>query len=214
MSNSTYFMYKFKNSPIFLPILHDEKIREVLYENPGRVNIHYKTTIPEWYVFTISIDYAKAPFHLTRFLMSIENSSYEALMKEIEEQVNKKMWMNKEGLPLKAKSMASKVRQVLISISTMFALSCRTWEPSISRVGSWTKVEAKAQLYPVQRVQYQLYKVAHDSEQSLYSSNEQEIIGGRLTNTSKEDEEFRSRGDEYNLHHDQSSVRSRARWEN
>jgi hypothetical protein len=53
----------------------------------------------------------------------MENSSYEALMKEIEEQVDKKVWLNKEGLPLNAKSMASKVRQVLISIATMSALN-------------------------------------------------------------------------------------------
>jgi hypothetical protein len=123
MSNSTHFMHKFKNSPIFLPISHDEKIREVLYENPGRVNIHCETTTPKWYIFTISIDYVKAPFHLTHFLKNMENSSYEALMKEIEEQVDKKVWLNKEGLPLNAKSMASKVRQVLISIATMSALN-------------------------------------------------------------------------------------------
>jgi hypothetical protein len=55
----------------------------------------------------------------------MENSGYEALMKEIEEQVDKKMWLNKEGLPLNAKSMASKVRQVLISITTMSALNKR-----------------------------------------------------------------------------------------
>jgi hypothetical protein len=55
----------------------------------------------------------------------MENSSYEALMKEIEEQVDKKMWLNKEGLPLNAKSMASKVQQVPISIATMSALNKR-----------------------------------------------------------------------------------------
>jgi hypothetical protein len=125
MSDSTHFMPKLKISPIFLPILNDEKIREVLYENPGRVNILCETTTLERYVFTISIDYAKAPFHLTHFLKSIENSSYEAFLKEIKEQVDKKMWLNKEGLPLNAKSMASKVRQVLISIATMSALNKR-----------------------------------------------------------------------------------------
>jgi hypothetical protein len=84
MSDWAYFVHKFKNSLTFLSISHKEKVREVLYESGGRLNVHCETTMEEPYVFTISIDYKKAPFFLSHFLQSMENSRYEPLMKEIE----------------------------------------------------------------------------------------------------------------------------------
>jgi hypothetical protein len=123
MSDWAHFVHKFKNSLAFLPISHKEKVREVLYKSGKRINIHYETTMDEPYLFTISIDYKKTPFYLSYLLQSMENSCYKSLMKEIELQMNKKMWLNKEGLPLNAKSMASKLRQVIISIATMSALN-------------------------------------------------------------------------------------------
>jgi hypothetical protein len=53
-------------------------------------------------MFTICVEYSKNPFDLTVFLKSLENSEYVPLMKEIEEQVDKKEWLNKEGLPLES----------------------------------------------------------------------------------------------------------------
>jgi hypothetical protein len=49
-------------------------------------------------------------------------------MTEIEEQIDRKMWVNKEGNPLSTKSMASRLRQVLLSIVTMTALHQRAME--------------------------------------------------------------------------------------
>jgi hypothetical protein len=49
-------------------------------------------------------------------------------MKEVEGEINRKMWINKEGQPLSAKAMASKLRQVLMSIATMTALQKCTTE--------------------------------------------------------------------------------------
>jgi hypothetical protein len=70
-------------------------------------------------MFTICVDYSKSPFDLTVFLKSLENFEYEALMKEVEEQVDKKQWLNKEGLPFGAKAMASRVRQLIVSLDVM-----------------------------------------------------------------------------------------------
>jgi hypothetical protein len=72
-------------------------------------------------MFTICVDYSKSPFDLTVFLKSLENFEYEALMKEVEEQVDKKQWLNKEGLPFGAKAMASRVRQLIVSLDVMTA---------------------------------------------------------------------------------------------
>ena len=42
-------------------------------------------------------------------------------MKEIEDQVDRKEWLNKERLPLSARSMASKVRQTIVNLDIMIA---------------------------------------------------------------------------------------------
>ena len=96
MNNWIYFLYKFKNSSAFLPISSKEKVREVLFEIGGKLNIHCKTTMEEPYFFTISVDYKKASFYLPHFMQSMENLWYESLMKEIEVQVHRKMWINKK----------------------------------------------------------------------------------------------------------------------
>ena len=96
---------------MFLPISHDEHIKDVLFEKPDIVLLHCVTIDEDPYMFTICIEYSKSPFDLTEFLTSLENSAYERLMKEIEQAVDKKEWVNKEGLPLNVRSMASKVKQ-------------------------------------------------------------------------------------------------------
>jgi hypothetical protein len=75
-------VYKFKNSLVFLSILHEEKIKDVIFESGWIINIHCKTTKLEPYLFTIRIEYAKVPFHLSYFLKSLENSMYKTLLKE------------------------------------------------------------------------------------------------------------------------------------
>jgi hypothetical protein len=80
----TYFVHKFKSSPVFLPISHDERAKEVLFESGERINIHCETIELEAYLFTICIKYAKAPFYLLHFMKSLENLRYKTSMKEIE----------------------------------------------------------------------------------------------------------------------------------
>jgi hypothetical protein len=53
MTANTYFVHKFKNSPTFLPISYEERVKEVFYGGDGRVDIYYKTTGAEPYLFTI-----------------------------------------------------------------------------------------------------------------------------------------------------------------
>jgi hypothetical protein len=67
------------------------------------------------------VDYNICPFHLLVFLKRLENSDYDLPMKEIEEQVDKKKWFNKEGLPFGTKAMESRVRQLIVSIDVMTA---------------------------------------------------------------------------------------------
>ena len=99
MTNWKHFVHKFKNSSVVFPILHKDKVKDVLYGSSGINNIHCKTIEEDPYMFTICVEYAKATFHLLIFLKSLENSKHESLLKEVEKQVDKKMWLNKEGLP-------------------------------------------------------------------------------------------------------------------
>ena len=90
MTGWVHFIYKFKSSPVFLPILHDEQIKDVLFEKPDIVLVHCVTIDEEPYMFTICIEHSKSPFDLTEFLKTLENSQYERLMKDIEVSVDKK----------------------------------------------------------------------------------------------------------------------------
>jgi hypothetical protein len=51
-------------------------------------------------MFTTRVDYAKAAFYLYAFLKSLENLNNESLLKELEKQVDKRMWVSKDGLRL------------------------------------------------------------------------------------------------------------------
>ena len=121
MMRWAHFVHKFKSSPVFLPISHDECIKDVFFEKLDSVLVHCVTINEDLYMFTICIEYNKSLFDLTKFLRSLENLAYGRLMKEIKQAVDKKEWVNKEGLPLNARSMASKVRQTVISLDIVTA---------------------------------------------------------------------------------------------
>jgi hypothetical protein len=99
MMGWSHFVYKFKNSSVFLPISYNERVKDVLPEKRGLVLVHCVTTTEEPYMFTICVEYKFSPFDLSVFLRILENSDYEALMKEIETQVDNKEWLNKEDIP-------------------------------------------------------------------------------------------------------------------
>jgi hypothetical protein len=121
MTGWSHFVHKFKNSSVFLPISYNERVKDVLPENGGIILVHYVTTTEEPYMFTICVEYKFSPFDLSVFLRSLENSDYEALMKEIEAQVDNKEWLNKEGHPFGFRAMASRVRQLIVSLDVMTA---------------------------------------------------------------------------------------------
>ena len=70
-------------------------------------------------MFIICVEYTKVAFYLATFLKSLENSKNESLFKDVESQVDRKKWVNKDGLPLGLKAIASRIRQLLLSIAMM-----------------------------------------------------------------------------------------------
>jgi hypothetical protein len=67
MTTSTHFVHKFKNSTVFLFILYNELIREVLCKSGGKVLIHCETRADKPYLFTLCIEYNKSTFHLLTY---------------------------------------------------------------------------------------------------------------------------------------------------
>jgi hypothetical protein len=90
MTGRTYIVHKFKNSTMPLLILYNECVKDVIFERGGTLLIHCVTTTDDPYIFTICVDYSICPFDLQVFLKNLENSDYESLMKEIEDQMDKK----------------------------------------------------------------------------------------------------------------------------
>ena len=85
------------------------------------LHIHCETTDVDPYDFTIALNNSSSLFTVVPFLASLAGSSYKPLMKEIEAEIDRKSWVTKEGLPLRARAVASKLRSFTMSIATMAA---------------------------------------------------------------------------------------------
>jgi hypothetical protein len=93
----------------------------VLFENGSIVLVHCEIRGDVLYMFTLCVKYFKSPFHLLTFLKSLENSDYESFMRKVEEQVDQKKWLTKDRSPFSTRAMASRIRQLLISLAKMTA---------------------------------------------------------------------------------------------
>ena len=123
MTDNVNFVMKFRAGPHALPISVDERIQEVAYYKGNTVHIHCETTDAEPYSFTVVVDNTMSPFFVVPFLTSLQGSSYMPLIKEVESKIDRQVWTTKEGLPLRAHSVASKVRNLIHSMAKMAAAS-------------------------------------------------------------------------------------------
>ena len=108
MTDNVNFVMKFRAGPHALPISADERIQEVAYYKGNTVHIHYETTDAESYSFTVVVNNTMLPFSVVPFLASLQGLSYEPLIKEVESKIDRQVWTTKEGLPLRARAVASK----------------------------------------------------------------------------------------------------------
>ena len=99
----------------------DEKVKDVVWYSDNTILIHCETIGSPPYSFTICVDNSKSPFSTLYFLKSLTGSVYEPLVKEVEKEIDQKAWQTKEGLPLRAHPVASKVRRLIQSMATMTA---------------------------------------------------------------------------------------------
>ena len=102
MTENINFIMKFSAAPHALPISADERVKDVVHFKNNILHIHCETTDADPYAFTIALNNGTSSFIVVPFLASLEGSSYKPLMKEIEVDIDKKSWVTKEGLPLRA----------------------------------------------------------------------------------------------------------------
>ena len=121
MTENVNFVMKFSAAPHALLISADERIKDVVHFKDNILHIHCETTDADPYAFTIALNNGSSPFTVVPFLASLAGSSYEPLMKEVEAEIDMKSWVTKEGLPLRARAVASKLRSLTMSIATMVA---------------------------------------------------------------------------------------------
>ena len=121
MTENVNFVMKFSAAPHALPISADERIKDVVHFKDNILHIHCETTDADPYAFTLALNNSASPFIVVPFLANLAGSSYEPLMKEIEAEIDKKSWVTKEGLPLRARAVASKLRSLAMSIAIMAA---------------------------------------------------------------------------------------------
>ena len=100
MIENVNFVMNFFATPHALPILAEERIKDVVHFKDNILHIHCQTTDIDPYSFTIVLNNNTSPFMVVPFLSSLERSSYEPLMKEIKANIDKKSKVTKDGLPL------------------------------------------------------------------------------------------------------------------
>ena len=117
MTENVNFVMKIFATSHALLISADEHIKDVVHFNDNILHIHCKTTDADPYAFTLALNNGVSLFIVVPFLASLAGSSYEPLMKEIEAEIDKKSWVTKEGLPLRARAIASKLQSLTMSIA-------------------------------------------------------------------------------------------------
>ena len=125
-TDNMYFNMKHKNSPAFLPILFDEKIKRLAKDVFSEIRIHCVTTTfgvaaEDQYHFTIVLNLEKIYFNIMPFLESLKPMPYSEEVKELEELVDKGEYHNKNGTPLIGKRLCTKLGLLMNSFEVFKA---------------------------------------------------------------------------------------------
>ena len=156
-----HFNMKHKNSPAFLPISFDEKIKRLAEDVFPEIRIHCVTTTlgvvaEDQYHFTIVLNSEKIYFNITPFLESLEPTPYSEEMKELEESVDRGEYHNKDGTPLTRKRLCTKLGLLMNSFEVFKAkynmqrsfMASRTVSADHSSDGGLLMVKVKGSLLP------------------------------------------------------------------
>ena len=90
----------------------ETKITESDNKSEDKIKIFCSSTRPDPYHFTIVIDTIKCPFSIIDCFACLQASSFDDVVKALEEEIIEKKWQTKKGKALKAKPLAKKLRNV------------------------------------------------------------------------------------------------------
>ena len=94
----------------------ETKITEFDDESEDKIKIFCSSTRPDPYHFTIVIDTIKCPFSIVNCFASLQASSFDDVVKALEEEIIEKKWQTKKGEALKAKPLAKKLRNIVSAL--------------------------------------------------------------------------------------------------
>ena len=101
----------------------ETKITEFDDESEDKIKIFCSSTRPDPYHFTIVIDTIKCPFSIVDCFSSLHASSFDDVVKALEEEIIEKKWQMKKGKALKAKPLAKKLRNVVSALGVAAAVA-------------------------------------------------------------------------------------------
>ena len=99
------------------------KITEFDDESEDKIKIFCSSTRPDLCHFTIVIDTIKCPFSIVDCFASLQASSFDDVVKALEEEIIEKKWQTKKGEALKAKPLAKKLRNVVSALGIATAVA-------------------------------------------------------------------------------------------
>ena len=101
----------------------ETKITKFDDESEDKIKIFCSSTRPDPYHFTIVIDTIKCPFSIVDCFTSLQASSFDDVVKALEDEIIEKKWQTKKGEALKAKPLAKKLRNVVGALGVAAAVA-------------------------------------------------------------------------------------------
>ena len=123
MTNFINFTMKFRSSPIPTCITMKDRVVSVSNCNDA-IHVQCETSGSDTpYRFTVVLDNRIHPFYVVEFINSLQNSQFKKLIAEMETLHSEGYWHGKDDAPLKAKPVAKKVQQIIVSLEKMTAVN-------------------------------------------------------------------------------------------
>jgi hypothetical protein len=98
------------------------KVTDVTHESLEVVKVSCSSCSDDPYMFSIVIDTVQSPFDIVECIDSLRASKFDAIVTQLETENEQKKWETKDGLPLKAKGVAQRLRKLLGQMSTFAAI--------------------------------------------------------------------------------------------
>ena len=101
----------------------ETKITEFDDKSEDKIKIFCSSTRSDPYHFTIVIDTIKCPFSIVDCFTNLQASSFDDVVKALEEEIIEKKWQMKKGEALKAKPLAKKLQNVVSALGVAAAVA-------------------------------------------------------------------------------------------